>query len=94
MTVPQAPTLETPTPATAPPHPLPYRQPADMVIGALGSDPERGLTTDEVRTRRERYGPNELEQEKPVPAWRRFLAQFEDVLVILLLIAVVISAIT
>ena len=94
MTVPQAPTLETPTPATAPTHPLPYRQPADMVIGALGSDPERGLTADEVRTRRERYGPNELEQEKPVPAWRRFLAQFEDVLVILLLIAVVISAIT
>lgn len=34
-----------------------------------------------------RYGPNELETEKPVPAWRRFLAQFRDMLVILLLIA-------
>ena len=30
--------------------------------------------------------------EKPVPAWRKFLAQFQDVLVILLLIATVISA--
>ena len=30
--------------------------------------------------------------EKPVPRWRKFLAQFQDVLVILLLIATVISA--
>jgi Ca2+-transporting ATPase len=38
------------------------------------------------------YGSNELAGEKPVPAWRRFLAQFQDVLVILLLIATAISA--
>ena len=31
--------------------------------------------------------------EKPVPTWRKFLAQFEDVLVILLLVATVISAV-
>ena len=35
---------------------------------------------------------NELAAEKPVPAWRRFLAQFQDVLVILLLVATAISA--
>jgi Ca2+-transporting ATPase len=33
-----------------------------------------------------------LTAEKPVPAWRKFLAQFQDVLVILLLIATSISA--
>ena len=38
------------------------------------------------------YGKNELTASKPVPAWRRFLAQFKDVLVILLLIATAISA--
>jgi hypothetical protein len=32
--------------------------------------------------RLERYGKNELTAEKPVPAWRKFLAQFQDVLVI------------
>ena len=46
----------------------------------------------EARSRLERYGRNELAAEKPVPAWRRFLAQFQDVLVILLLIATAISA--
>ena len=42
-------------------------------------------------SRLRQYGPNELETEKPVPAWRRFLAQFEDVLIILLLVATAIS---
>ena len=37
------------------------------------------------------YGRNELAAEPPVPRWRRFLAQFEDVLVILLLVATAIS---
>jgi Ca2+-transporting ATPase len=32
-----------------------------------------------------------LSRQKPVPAWRKFLAQFEDVLVILLLIATLVS---
>ena len=37
-------------------------------------------------------GLNLLAPEAPVPAWKRFLAQFRDVLVVLLLIATVISA--
>jgi Ca2+-transporting ATPase len=46
---------------------------------------------EEARRRLERYGRNELDAEDPVPAWRRFLAQFRDVLVILLLLATAIS---
>ena len=38
------------------------------------------------------YGRNELEAEKPVPRWKKFLAQFQNVLVILLLVATAISA--
>jgi P-type Ca2+ transporter type 2C len=64
-----------------------YRLTVEEVIAGLGSDPWRGLSTEEARARLERYGPNELEAEKPVPAWRRFLAQFRDTLVILLLVA-------
>ena len=36
-------------------------------------------------------GRNELASEAPVPGWRRFLSQFQDVLVILLLIATAVS---
>jgi Ca2+-transporting ATPase len=68
-----------------------YRQPAEQVIFTLGSDTERGLSTDEARARLALYGPNELRAEKPVPGWRKFLAQFQDVLIILLLIAAGIS---
>jgi Ca2+-transporting ATPase len=63
------------------------------VVAALGTDAQGGLGEDEARSRLTRHGRNELAAEKPVPAWRRFLAQFQDVLVILLLIATGVSAI-
>ncbi|MBX6745625.1 MAG: cation-translocating P-type ATPase [Acetobacteraceae bacterium] len=69
-----------------------YRCSIDEVLSALGTDPRRGLSTAEARARLERCGRNELGTDKPIPAWRRFLAQFQDVLVILLLVAALISA--
>jgi Ca2+-transporting ATPase len=62
------------------------------VGAALGTDLAHGLTGAEARARLERHGRNELAAEKPVPAWRKFLAQFRDVLVVLLLVATAISA--
>jgi P-type Ca2+ transporter type 2C len=70
----------------------PYRQPVDAVLAEFGTDARLGLSQREARARLERDGKNELMAEKPIPAWRKFLAQFRDVLVILLLIATVISA--
>jgi P-type Ca2+ transporter type 2C len=64
---------------------------AEEVVGGLGSEQRHGLGGQEASARLKRYGPNELETEKPVPAWRRFLAQFQDVLIILLLVATAIS---
>jgi len=69
-----------------------YRQPIDIVLAALGTNVQRGLTSSEAQSRLEEYGRNELVAEKPLPGWRRFLAQFQDVLVILLLVATAISA--
>src|SRR5687767_291890 len=69
-----------------------YRGHIDDLAATLQTDLHRGLTEDEARARRERVGPNELPTEKPAPAWRRFLAQFQDALVILLLVATAISA--
>jgi P-type Ca2+ transporter type 2C len=69
----------------------PYREPIDTVLGTLGVDAQRGLSHAEARARLEAYGLNELTAEPPVAAWRKFLAQFQDVLVILLLIAALIS---
>jgi P-type Ca2+ transporter type 2C len=71
----------------------PYQQPVDAVLTALDADARRGLSKEEARARLERFGPNELTAEQPMPAWRKFLAQFGDMLVILLLIATAISAV-
>ncbi len=60
---------------------------ASELVAALRTDERRGLADEDARGRLARHGPNELPAEEPVPAWRRFLAQFQDVLVILLLVA-------
>lgn len=69
-----------------------YQQAVEEVLAALGTDARYGLREAEVQTRLARYGRNELLAEKPIPGWRKFLAQFQNVLIILLLIATAISA--
>ena len=63
------------------------------VAKALDVDPNVGLSSAEAARRLERFGPNELAGAPPVPKWRKFLAQFKDPLVYLLLAATVISVI-
>src|SRR5690606_35810963 len=70
----------------------PYRASVDEVLAALGSNPETGLTASEARQRLARYGPNRIQEARTKPAWRRFLEQFTDVLVLLLIAAAAISA--
>jgi Ca2+-transporting ATPase len=69
-----------------------YRRPAQAVLAALATDARVGLSEDKARIRLARHGRNELQAEPATPAWKKFLAQFKDVLVILLLIATAISA--
>jgi len=70
----------------------PYLRAAADVLAELGTNPNTGLDDDEARARRARYGPNRLTETRGKPAWRRFLEQFTDVLVVLLLVAAAISA--
>jgi Ca2+-transporting ATPase len=71
----------------------PYQQPFEEVVVALKSDLHRGLTEAQARERLASTGRNELTAEEPEPAWLKFLRQFEDMLVILLLVATAISAV-
>jgi Ca2+-transporting ATPase len=52
-----------------------------------------GLDTDEASKRLIEYGPNEIARAKKISPWLLFLEQFKDLLIIILLIAVVLSAI-
>ncbi|SHJ22974.1 potassium and/or sodium efflux P-type ATPase [Tessaracoccus bendigoensis DSM 12906] len=64
---------------------------AGQVAERLEVDVEAGLSPEEASNRLGRYGPNELVSTGRDPAWKRFLRQFGDPLVYLLLVAIVIS---
>jgi Ca2+-transporting ATPase len=70
----------------------PFQEPVEVVVQSLGTDARYGLTGAEAKSRLEREGPNEIKGELAVPGWKKFLAQFKDLLVILLLVATAISA--
>ncbi len=76
----------------APAAPAAHRESADAVVAALGANAVRGLTSDEARKRLERDGANRLKSAPETPWWWRFLEQFQNFLVIILLVATVISA--
>jgi Ca2+-transporting ATPase len=65
--------------------------PVDTVLSQLSSSPH-GLAEVEAEHRLGRYGPNELEAADRVSPWTILLAQFKDVLIIILLVATAISA--
>ena len=69
----------------------PYQQLATDVLSTLQTDARAGLTDAVARQRLQQYGKNELASEPPIPGWRKFLAQFQSPLVILLLVATVVS---
>ena len=54
---------------------------------------ENGLSSDEVILRQERYGRNELDEKKKESLFLRFIKQFNDFMIIILIIASIISAV-
>ena len=63
------------------------------VLRRLECEPGRGLAAAEVVRRQGKFGPNSVSAKGGVPAWKRFLLQFHQPLVYLLLGAVVITAV-
>lgn len=68
----------------------PYEMTKEEIMNSLEVKPN-GLSKNEVESRREKYGANELQEGKKKSTFQVFLEQFKDVLVIILLIAATIS---
>jgi Ca2+-transporting ATPase len=73
--------------------PPPHEVPAEAVVAAVDSNAVSGLSQAEARRRLDQHGPNRLKSAPETPWWRRLLEQFENFLVIILLVAVIISGI-
>ncbi|MDP3972272.1 MAG: cation-transporting P-type ATPase [Candidatus Nanopelagicales bacterium] len=67
-------------------------EPAD-VLAKLGVDQSKGLSADEVKERRQRYGPNSLPAEKAKSGLARFVGQYANYMQIILLVAAAASII-
>lgn len=70
-----------------------YSMDIDIVYEKLQSSPA-GLSTDEVESRKKKYGINVLEEKKPKSKARVFLEQFQDILVMILIASAIISLFT
>lgn len=70
-----------------------YTQNADDVLTSLGSSAE-GLTGEEASKRLTEYGRNELDEGEKRTLLAKFLDQFKDLMIIILLVAAVLSVIT
>ena len=69
----------------------PWQLETARVASELGVDPAIGLTAAEAAARLARYGPNELLEGPRKPAWRLFLEQFTNAMIVVLLAAAVVT---
>ncbi|MCI8662518.1 MAG: cation-translocating P-type ATPase [Hungatella sp.] len=70
-----------------------YQCTAEETLSRLEST-RKGLTKRQIQDRSRQYGPNVLRESGGKPAWRVFLEQFQDLLVMILIGAAVISMLT
>jgi Ca2+-transporting ATPase len=63
----------------------------EQTAEALGTDLKRGLTAQEAQARLENYGPNELKERPRTSFWKMLLAQFNQFLVLILIVSAGIS---
>lgn len=69
-----------------------YARSADDALVFWETHPNEGLSNKEAAVRLEKFGFNELEEKQKTVWWKRFLAQFQDFMVLVLLGATLISA--
>ena len=70
-----------------------YKKTIEEVVNSLDTNIEKGLTSSEAKKRQGIYGTNELEKPQKRSLLLRFLDQFKDAMIIILIIAAVVSII-
>ncbi len=64
----------------------------EEVLQNLKTDQRMGLTKEEIQARKQKYGPNKLEEKKKETLIVKFFKQFNDFMIIILIIASALSA--
>ena len=69
----------------------PYSMEIKTVIEDLSSSASVGLSTEQVQERQSRYGENKLKEKKKKSLFAKFISQFKDAMILILIAAAVIS---
>jgi Ca2+-transporting ATPase len=69
-----------------------HQMPVNDALGFLDVNPASGLSTAEVRRRRQQFGPNQVTAYRGTPAWWKLFQQFNQPLIYILLVAVAVTA--
>ena len=69
----------------------PYSEVAEEVLQQFGASRESGLSDSEAQLRRVRHGLNQLTERPPPALWQKFLGQFKEVVIWILIVAAVVS---
>ena len=69
-----------------------YARTIEETLSSLCTDAESGLTNSEAKSRLNTYGYNELIEKEKRNWWKQLVAQFQDFMVLILLVATLISA--
>jgi Ca2+-transporting ATPase len=64
---------------------------AQEIIQHLHTDPKLGLNENEISNRHKFYGPNDFEIDDDEPLWKKYLGQFKEPMILLLLVSALIS---
>jgi len=70
-----------------------FNKSVEEVEKELETDLSKGLSNEEVQKRREKYGLNELKEKKKKSLFQKFLDQFKDFSIIILIIAAIVSGV-
>ena len=68
-----------------------HYQSKDEVLKILSSDVKKGLSSEQVSNLKAKYGPNKLREKKKKTNLQRFMDQFKDVMILILIGAAIIS---
>ncbi len=65
----------------------------DKALGLLDSNPDSGLTPEDIQQRLQKYGPNELEEHGGRSTWEILLDQFKNIMLLMLIGVALISGV-
>ena len=70
-----------------------YNKTSEYITKKLETNIVLGLTEQDIQKRREKYGLNEIKEEKKTPLLIKFLEQFKDFMIIVLILAAIVSGV-